>query len=169
MDFTPGGFHHLQKEDFIIAGGDAPNPYVMGTRCHQLAMTVIYESAFMVICDSPYNYRGQPGTDFLKEVPSSWSETKFLEGYPGEQIIMARRSGGRWFVGGMTNEESRKVHIDLGFLQGGPYRAVLWKDAPDAGEYPDRLEKETFEVANTGSLELVMERGGGFVMVLDPL
>jgi alpha-glucosidase len=169
MDFTPGGFHHIHKEDFIIAGGDAPNPYVMGTRCHQLAMTVIYESAFMVICDSPYNYRGQPGSDFLKEVPSSWSETKFLEGYPGEQIIMARRSGGRWFVGGMTNEEARKVHIDLGFLKGGPYRAVLWKDAPDAGEYPDRLEKEIFEVANTGSLDINMERGGGFVMVLDPL
>ena len=56
MDFTPGGFNHIHQEDFVAVGGDAPNPYVMGTRCHQLAMLVVYESAFGVMCDSPDNY-----------------------------------------------------------------------------------------------------------------
>ena len=60
MDFTPGGFHQIHQDDFIIVGGDAPNPYVMGTRSHQLAMPVVYESAFGVLCDSPYNSRDQP-------------------------------------------------------------------------------------------------------------
>jgi alpha-glucosidase len=168
MDFTPGGFHHIHQDEFIIVGGDAPNPFVMGTRCHQLAMTVIYESAFMVICDSPYNYRGQPGSDFLREVPSTWSETRFLEGYPGDMIVLARRSGERWFVGGMTDETAREVSVDLGFLAGDRYRAVLWKDAADAGQHPEQLEKTTFETEQGEVVRVSMERGGGFVMVLDP-
>jgi alpha-glucosidase len=168
MDFTPGGFHHIHQEDFIIIGGDAPNPYVMGTRCHQLAMLVVYESAFTVICDSPYNYKNQPGTDFLKLVPTTWSETRFLSGYPGESILLARRSGERWFVGGMTNEESRPANLTFDFLGKGSYTAILWKDAVDAIENPAHLEKESFEVSAGDTLTVQIERGGGFVMILDP-
>ena len=100
MDFTPGGFNHIHQEDFVIVGGDAPNPFVMGTRCHQLAMTVVYESAFTVICDSPANYKNQPGADFLKLVPTTWSETRYLDGYPGEDIVLARRAGEVMVCGG---------------------------------------------------------------------
>lgn len=168
MDFTPGGFHHIHQDEFIVAGGDAPNPFVMGTRCHQLAMTVIYESAFMVICDSPYNYRGQPGSDFLREVPSTWSETRFLEGYPGDRIVMARRSGERWFVAGMTDETAREAMVDLDFLSGERYLATLWKDAPDAGSKPAHLDNTSFAVEKGEVIRLQMARGGGFVMILDP-
>jgi alpha-glucosidase len=169
MDFTPGGFHHIHQEDFIVVGGDAPNPYVMGTRCHQLAMTVVYESAFMVMCDSPYNYREAPGSDFLKEVPSSWSEMHFIDGYPGESIVIARRKGERWFVAGMTNEEAREVEFNLGFLGAGSYTGTLWKDAGDAGIYPEKLVKETTRAVQDTSMKIDMERGGGFVMILDPV
>lgn len=168
MDFTPGGFHHISQDEFIVVGGDAPNPYVMGTRCHQLAMTVIYESAFMVICDSPYNYRGQPGSDFLREVPSTWDETHFLEGYPGDEIVMARRSGNRWFVAGMTDEKAREASVELDFLSGDRYRATVWKDAPDAGSKPAHLENASFEAETGEVVRFQMERGGGFVMILDP-
>jgi alpha-glucosidase len=169
MDFTPGGFHHIHQKDFIVVGGDAPNPYVMGTRCHQLAMTVIYESAFMVICDSPFNYRGQPGSDFLKEVPSTWSETRFIEGYPGESIVMARRSGDSWFVGGMTNEEAREVNLQFGFLDEGRYRATVWKDAGEDDNDPERLEKVVHTVKSADNQRILMNSGGGFVMMLVPL
>jgi len=168
MDFTPGGFNHLHQQDFIVAGGDAPNPYVMGTRCHQLAMTVIYESAFMVLCDSPYNYRGAPGSDFLREVPSTWDETHFIEGYPGESIVLARRSGNSWFVGGMTSEAVRKVNLHPGFLEEGVYRATIWKDAVDSDRFPDRLEKMEITVESSDHLQIQMNIGGGFVMKLDP-
>ena len=169
MDFTPGGFHHIHQEDFIVVGGDAPNPYVMGTRCHQLAMTVIYESPFMVICDSPYNYKDQPGSDFLKEVTSTWSETHFIGGYPGEWIILARRAGERWYVGGMTGEEAHEADFELDFLREKSYSTTLWKDAPDADTYPDRLERRTGEAARGDSVRIHMEHGGGFVMILDPV
>ncbi|MFH0758332.1 MAG: glycoside hydrolase family 97 protein [Bacteroidota bacterium] len=169
MDFTPGGFNHVQQEDFVPVGGDAPNPTVMGTRCHQLAMLVVYESAFAVICDSPYNYKDQPGTDFLKKVPTTWSETRYVKGYPGEDIVLARRSGDRWYVGGMTNEEARRSSFVLDFLENGSYQAVIWRDAGDAGEYPAHLVKETQEFNAGDSFTISMERGGGFVMILEPL
>jgi alpha-glucosidase len=168
MDFTPGGFNHIHQDDFIIVGSDAPNPYVMGTRCHQLAMLVVYESAFTVICDSPYNYRDQPGSEFLKLVPATWSDIHYIDGYPGESVILARRSGDTWFVGGMTNEDPRETEFKLDFLEEGHYRVTLWRDAPDSNDHPARLVKDTFEVASGDMFSVSMGKGGGFVMMLDP-
>jgi alpha-glucosidase len=168
MDFTPGGFHHVHQEDFVPVGGDAPNPTVMGTRCHQLAMTVVYESAFTVICDSPYNYRNQPGTDFLKLVPATWDETRYLGGYPGRDIILARRSGRTWYVGGMTGQDPDEIRFVTDFLEPGPYMATLWRDAEDAGIRPERLLKEIIEITAGEPVTVRMEKGGGFVMILEP-
>jgi len=166
MDFTPGGFNHIDEENFVI--GEGPNPFVMGTRCHQLAMLVVYESVFGVVCDSPYNYKDQPGSDFLKLVPSTWDETRYINGYPGESILLARRSGNKWYVGGMTNEESREVSFSLDFLGEGSYSATLWKDAEDAGSKPAHLEKEEISGLNSDTSQTVkMERGGGFVMIIN--
>ena len=167
MDFTPGGFSHVHPEDFVAVGGDAPNPTVMGTRCHQLAMLVVYESAFTVICDSPYNYRDQPGTDFLKLVPTTWDETRYIDGYPGEDIILARRKGKTWYVGGMTNNDPRQSEFVLDFLRKGTYHATLWREGDDAGSEPSHLVKESIEVNSEDSLTIRMERGGGFVMILE--
>ena len=167
MDFTPGGFHHIHQQDFVAVGGDAPNPFVMGTRCHQLAMLVVYESAFGVVCDSPDNYRDQPGTDFLKLVPATWDETRYLSGYPGESIVMARRRGTQWFVGGMTNEEHRDVSFDLDFLEDGSHVLTLWKDAADTDLDPSRLVKERMEVQSGDPFTVTMEKAGGFVMILE--
>jgi alpha-glucosidase len=169
MDFTPGGFHHIHRADFVIVGGDAPNPYVMGTRCHQLAMPVVYESALTVICDSPYNYRDQPGSDFLKLVPATWDETRYIAGYPGEDIVLARRSGTCWFIGGMTGEDGREVAFPLDFLGEGTYRATLWRDAGDTDVHPAHLDRVTMEVDPGYIFRVRMERGGGFVMMAEPV
>jgi alpha-glucosidase len=166
MDFTPGGFNHVQQEDFTI--GEGPNPFVMGTRCHQLAMLVVYESVFGVVCDSPYNYRDQPGSDFLKLVPSTWDETRYLGGYPGEHILLARRSGDQWYVGGMTNEESREVTFSLDLLGEGIHSATIWRDSEDAGANPAHLTKEVISgLERNADMTVKMESGGGFVMVLN--
>jgi len=168
MDFTPGGFNHVHPENFKAVGSSAPNPMVMGTRCHQLAMLVVYESVFGVVCDSPYNYRNQAGSDFLKLVPSSWDETRFISGYPGESIVIARRSGDRWYVGGMSNEEPRELDISLDFLGEGRHVATLWKDAEDTAMHPAHLIKEEIaDLTRDASLSIEMEKGGGFVMIVD--
>ncbi len=165
MDFTPGGFNHVAQENFEAVGGDAPNPTVMGTRCHQLAMTVIYESAFTVICDSPDNYRDQPGAEFLKLIQTSWDETKYLGGYPGEDIIIARRKGKDWYVAGMSGEDARIAEFSADFTGSDTWDVTLWKDGPESVEDPSLLVKESMEISTGDSVSIRMERGGGFVMI----
>jgi alpha-glucosidase len=169
MDFTPGGFRNANKSQFKVVGGDAPAPYVMGTRCHQLAMTVVYESPLQVLCDSPYNYRHSPaGLDFLKAVPTTWDETKAVAGQVGDFIVIARRSGSEWYAGAMTDWDGRSVDVSLAFLGAGSYKARIWQDAPDSNEYPDRLEQKTVTVRASDKLTIRMAGGGGQVIRFSP-
>ena len=88
MDVTPVGFRHKTPKTFRIVGEDAPGPFVMTTRAHQLAMMVVYFSPLQVMADSPYNYRISPGgLDFLKAVPTTWDETRVIDGFPGEFVV----------------------------------------------------------------------------------
>ncbi len=170
MDFTPGGFLHGNRETFR-AGEQVGLPYTMvqGTRCYQLAMLVVYESALQVICDSPYNYRKDPsGLDFLKIVPTTWDETKVLDGKVGDYIVVARRSGSDWYIGGMTDWDPRSLKISFDFLGEGNYKAEIWKDAPDSYQVPGHLVKENLTVSNKENIEFSPVPGGGFVMHISP-
>jgi alpha-glucosidase len=171
MDFTPGGFIHGTRETFQ-AGEQTGLPYtmVMGTRCYQLAMLVVYESALQVICDSPFNYRKDPaGLDFLKIVPTTWDETKVLDGKVGDYIIIARKSGSDWYVGGMTDWSPRSLNVSFGFLGPGEFKAEIWKDSPDSDKIPANLNKEElFNFNSQYNKELSLAPGGGFVMHISP-
>ena len=166
MDFTPGGFRHATKATFKAQNSA---PYVMGTRCHQLAMMVVYESPLQVLCDSPYNYRGQPGLDFLRIVPTTWDETKVLHGKVGEFITIARRSGEDWFIGSMTNWTERTLEIPLNFLGKGTYTAHLISDTAEANDFPDRIREEKRVVTAKDTIIAKMASGGGHVVHLTPL
>ncbi len=169
MDFTPGGFRQKTKEGFRAVGGDAPGPFVMGTRVYQLAMLVVYESGLQVLCDSPYNYHSSPaGTDFLKLVPTTWDDTRVINGQVGDFITVARRLGREWYLGSMTDWTPRTLSIPLSFLGEGTYRAEIWADAYEADEYPDRLRKETLTVTAADTIEAVMAPGGGQVIHIVP-
>ncbi|NQT24418.1 glycoside hydrolase family 97 protein [candidate division KSB1 bacterium] len=168
MDYTPGGFRNKTLETFRVVGGGDPGPFVMTTRSQQLAMMVVYESPLQVCCDSPYNYRMSPaGTDFLKLVPTTWDDTKVLDGYPGEYILIARKSGKSWFVGGMTNESIRTVKVPLSFLGKGTFNATIWSDPEETADYPDRIWKSNRIVTADDVLTLDMAAGGGFVIHID--
>lgn len=165
MDFTPGGFLNDQPDQFKVVGGDSPAPHVMGTRCFQLAMMVVYESAFQVFCESPYNVRNQPGSDFLKGIPTTWDETKVLEGMPGENIVVARRSGDTWYLGGMSLNK-RKYNITPDFLSTGDYQAIMWSDAPDGDKNPRKLVRKEITVNSQTPISISVAPNGGFVAVL---
>jgi alpha-glucosidase len=169
MDFTPGGFRQKTSETFRIVGGDSPAPFVMGTRVHQLAMLVVYESGLQVLCDSPYNYRSSPaGTDFLKMVPTTWDDTKVVQGEVGKFITIARRSGKEWYLASMTGADGRTIDIPLTFLDKGKYEAEIWADAYEAADYPDRLMKQTRTVNAGDSLTARLAAGGGYIVRLKP-
>ena len=169
MDFTPGGFRNKTVKTFRVVGEDAPGPFVMGTRAHELAMMVVYFSPLQVMCDSPYNYRMSPaGLDFLKVVPTTWDETRVIDGFPGEFIVVARRSGADWFLGGMNGETARSVEIPLSFVGLGEYKARIWSDAEEVAEYPERLWEKQITVKRGDALKAQMASGGGYVVHLTP-
>jgi alpha-glucosidase len=165
MDFTPGGFINDNPADFKVVGGDAPAPHVMGTRCFQLAMMVVYESAFEVFCESPDNVRNQAGSDFLKGLPTSWDETKVLMGMPGEFIVIARKSGNIWYIGGMS-VSPREISIRPDFLDDAEYAGVSWTDTPDAAKNPRKVNRKEFDAGRTSTLNFTIAANGGFTAIL---
>jgi alpha-glucosidase len=169
MDFTPGGFVHGTRESFRVAEATGlPYTMVRGTRCFQLAMMVVYESALQVICDSPYNYRDQPGLDFLKIVPTTWDETIVPDGVPGDYICIARRSGEEWYIGCMTDWTPRDLELSLDFLGDGTYLAQVWADAPDSDQHPEKLVQEDLVLTREDLHTAVLSAGGGQVIHLTP-
>jgi alpha-glucosidase len=167
MDYTPGGFRNVTKEAFEPRND---LPLAVGTRAHQLAMYVVYDSPLQMLSDTPSAYRGQPGSEFLKVVPATWDETRVLDGRIGEYVVIARRNGSDWFVGTMT-DQPRKVAIPLGFLGGTTFDVTIWADTRDSSTDPTRLSVLPARLGGKGSkpLELSLVDGGGAVLHLRPV
>ncbi|MBW8333916.1 MAG: glycoside hydrolase family 97 protein [Prolixibacteraceae bacterium] len=165
MDFTPGGFLNRTPEKFE----NGTPAQVQGTRALQLAQFVVYDSPFQVACDHPDNYKGQSGTEFLKKVKTMWDDTKILNGQIGEYITSARRSGNEWFIGSMTNSETRMLEIKLDFLDAGKYKMVTFEDAPDAATNAENVMSTSKTVVKGDVVKIRMAPGGGFAAWLEPV
>jgi alpha-glucosidase len=165
MDYTPGGFLNVTPKGFK----QQTPTLVMNTRCAELSKFVIYESPFTVFCEDPEHVTGQPGADFLQLVPTVWDDIKVLDGYPGEYIALAKRSGNDWFIGAMTNESKRTLTLQLDFLSAGNYEMEIWQDAKDAGEQPTHLTKVTKKIKAGEKIKIDMKEGGGYVARLRAL
>ena len=163
MDFTPGGFRNATAAEFRP---DYRRPMVMGTRCHQLAMFVVYESPLMMVCDDPAAYRGETGLAFIRDVPVTWDETRVIEGEIGKYVILARRSGRDWYIGGMTDWSARDFSVPLSFLKEGSYSAEIYADAPDADAHPRHAVVSRVPVGPRDTLPMHMAQGGGVAVRL---
>lgn len=163
MDYTPGGFLNRTPDQF--KNGTPAN--VLGTRSNTLAQFVIYDSPLTVACDHPDNYKGQIGVDFLKEVKTVWDDTRVLNGEIGEYITMARKSGKEWFIGSMTNSESRELEIELSFLEPGrTYLMTVFEDAEDANVNAEKAIQKSYKVRKDDLVKIKMVAGGGFAAFL---
>jgi len=165
MDYTPGGFDNVTKAQFRPRFHD---PVVMGTRAHQLAMFVVYESPFMVVCDHPSAYRGEAAFQFIRDVPVTWDETRFLDGFPGDYVLIARRKGQEWYVGAMTDWTPRVLDLPLAFLGQGSYVAEIYADAPDAAQNPKNVRISRTPVTSSSVLKIEMAPGGGWAARIRP-
>lgn len=167
MDYTPGLFR-MQLNQFE----PARKQRVRSTLAKQLALYVTMYSPLQMAADLPENYEQHlDAFQFIKDVPVNWSETKVLFAEPGEYITIARRAKAKsdWFIGGITNEQSRQQEIVLDFLEAGKtYRASIYKDAA-AADYVKNPEAYTIEQRNVqrgDKLNLRMAPGGGFAISL---
>jgi alpha-glucosidase len=162
MDYTPGAMRNATPESF------APRfilPQVMTTRAHNLGMFVVYESPFVSVADNPEAYDDPAVLDFLRAVPASWDETRFIAGEIGEYVVIARRRGREWFVGAMTNESARDISVPLDFLGSRRYRAQIWAD----GATPTAVATSTMHVSGSPPpLALHLAANGGAVVRLRP-
>jgi alpha-glucosidase len=166
MDFTPGAFRNAARGQFKAQD---IAPMSQGTRAHQLAMYVVYESPLVMLSDYPEAYNGQPGLEFLEKVPTVWDDTRVLAGQPAKFILVARQSGASWFVGGMTNWDSRDLEIPLGFLGPGAYVAQVFADGPDADETAASLVLASKKVKSGDKLTVHLAPGGGVALILTPV
>jgi alpha-glucosidase len=165
MDFTPGGFLNRTRDN-IYNGSSTGNPTaVYGTRAHQLALFVVFESPITCVCDYPDHILNQPGADFLKRVPTVWDETLGLQGEIGEYGVVAKRSGQQWFVGAITNWDTRQIGLDLSFLPEGKYRVEMWEDGENANVDATALSTRTVEIHSSEKLPLNLASGGGVTAI----
>jgi hypothetical protein len=152
MDYTPVTF------------GDVRYPH-RTTNAHELALSVVFESGIQHFADSARSYRALPDAprQFLRGVPAAWDETRALSGEPGRSIVVARRAGDVWYVGGISGQEaSASVRIPLGFLGGGTWSVQVIRDGPDDRSFDAGSRQATAK----DSVDVAMRARGGFVMRL---
>jgi alpha-glucosidase len=162
MDYTPGGFRNDTPSSFEVR---AQMPQTQTTRGQALAMYVVYDSPLQMVSDDPAAYRGEPGFDFIRRVPTAWDETRFLAGEPGRDIVLARRLARTWYLGAMAADEARTERVPLRFLPPGRYRASVWQD----GETARELRRSMRTVSAADVLTLPLAAAGGAAVILEPL
>lgn len=160
MDYTQGAMRNASKANYYPVNNE---PMSQGTRCRQLAEYVVFESPVNMLCDSPSNYKAEPEcTEFIAGVPEVWDETIALDGKIAEYVVIARRKGDTWYVGGMTDWNARTLTIDLSFLGEGQYSMELYRDGANADRAARDYRKETIPVPSDLKLTVSMAPGGGF-------
>ena len=166
MDYTPGAMINAQEKNFQVI---FTRPMSMGTRCHQLAMYVVYESPLQMLADSPSHYLEEKEClEFLSVVPCVWDETKVLDARVADYIVIARKSGEEWYLGAMTDWTARELSVDLTFLPEGEFEAVIFKDGINASQYGSDYKKVVTPISNQDKLEIKLAPGGGWVARIYP-
>lgn len=164
LDYTPGSMRNRTQNMFKPI--DPGLPLTQGTRCHELAMFVVYDQYFAMLCDSPSEYRKYPDImNFLSVVPVAFSETKILDAMVGEYALVAKRKDNDWYIGGMTDWTARAFEIDFSFLTSGKtYTAEIYKDGYDANIYADQYVYETIVINSNTKIKVDLASGGGVAM-----
>lgn len=155
-DVTPGAFLNKSVKDFHTMAIPAE---AMGSCCRQLALTVTMFSPLLCMCDAPENYRGQPGIEFMRGLPTVWDETVVLQAEFGKSLVLARRKGQDWWIAAMNSTTARNYEIDLSSIAKGSYQLETFSD----GEHPQDVRIETKVVDAKTPLNVHLMEAGGFV------
>lgn len=141
MDYTPMAWHRPSRTT-----SDA----------HELALAVLFESGMQNFAGRVEDYQARPEAErFLDQVPAAWNETRLLAGRPGESVVLARRSGDRWFIGGGFSGEARTVDVPLGISQGRWLVDIV----------RDGLVREQRVLSSGEKLTLDVLKDGGFAAI----
>jgi len=160
MDYTPGAMRNASRQNFRPIFSE---PMSQGTRCHQLAMYVVYEVPLQILADNPTIYmQEQECTYFITHVPTTFDETIPLEGEVGEYVAIARRKGDTWYVGAMTDCTARDLTLDFSFLGDGEFSAIVFKDGINADRVATDYKREEIKISAGDALTIHLSAGGGW-------
>lgn len=134
-----------------------------GSHAYQMAMSIVYEAGLMIYAEHGKTLLDWPGREMIKDVPSNWDDIRFIDGMPSDYVVIARRKGQDWFIGGMTSSP-RTADIALDFLPDGTaYEALVFRD-----DTHTTMHREMRTVNRKASLSIDMLENGGFAVHLKP-
>ena len=166
MDYTPGAMENItntkaHKMNF-------KNPKSEGTRCHELAKYIVFESPLQMLADEPTAY--EPEVEcmkFLSAVPTTWDETIVLDAKVAEHVLYARRKNDVWYIGGMTGSLGQTISADLSFLGPGSFEMQVWRDGENTRTDGTDYEYFVEETVNAEMKYIIsMAEGGGWVAII---
>jgi alpha-glucosidase len=162
MDYEPGILDNATKTTFRPIGEKVMS---MGTRMHQAAMFIVYESPIQLFSGNPSQGLMEPEfMELVGSIPTVWDETVVLDGKVGEYIVTARRRNDAWYIGGMSNWEGRTIEIDLSFLGEGDFEMTEAIDGVNADRYPSDCVISRKQAGR--KVTITMAKGGGFVLLI---
>ena len=163
MDYTQGAMRNATRKEY---NANNDHPMSQGTRCRQVAEFVVFESPLNMLCDSPSNYDSESETiDFIASLPTTWDETLTLGGEIGKYVVVARRKCTKWYVGALTDWESRSISVEL------PQECIgrsitTMSDGINAGRNATDY-RQTHGKVESATLTINMAPGGGFTAIID--
>lgn len=164
LDYEPGLLDNATREQFRPV---AQKVMSQGTRCHQLAMFVVYDSPMQIFSGNPSQGLLEPEyMNLLGSLPTTWDETKIIEARVSDYIITARKKGEAWYIGGITDWTAREFDLSLDFLDQEKYNAQLCADGINAETYPSDYSIKNFNWRKGQRLKIKMAPGGGFLLKL---
>lgn len=167
MDYTPGAMINANKKNFSIVYSE---PMSMGTRAHQVAMYVMYESPLQMLADNPSNYlKDSLCTSFISRIPTVWEKTLALQGKVGEYALIARKSGNQWYISAMTDWNERELDMPLTFLDGQRYKVDILSDGINADRHAADYHINSIVATRLNTIKVKMQKGGGWCAILTPI
>ncbi|WKK67191.1 glycoside hydrolase family 97 protein [Lutimonas zeaxanthinifaciens] len=162
MDFTPGAMANAHERNYAVS---FTRPMAMGTRCHQLAMYVIYEAPLQMLCETPSRYREeQESVDLISQIPTTWDETLVFDAEVADYILIGRRKGEDWYLAGMTDSTARSFELSLDFLPVDKnFKMEIFKDGVNASRHAEDYKREILDVDRNSVMPVNMVSGGGWI------
>ena len=166
MDYTPGAMLNFERNNFTPIFN---RPGSLGTRVHQMALYVVFESPLQMLADSPTNYmKEQECTDFIVKIPVVWDDTRVLDAKIGDYLLLVRKSGNDWFAGALTDWKERDMELDLSFLPAGDYNIEIFSDGINADRHAQDYKHLKQQVKAGEKIMIKMVSGGGWVARISP-
>ncbi len=164
MDYTPGAMVNMDSANFTPK---FTRPESQGTRAHQVALYVVFESPLQMLSDTPTNYIKEPETTgFITKIPVVWDDIKVLDAKVGDYLLLARRSGREWYLGALTDWKSRDLDLDLSFLPAGSYKMEIFQDGINADRHAEDYKHMVVTVRSGEKMKIHLAPGGGYAAII---